>query len=46
MCGLGVNEELVDRSHVDVLDQAEVDAHANFRKVMKRLFTADFLGGA
>ena len=44
MPGLGVDEQLVDRRHRDVVDQPEVHAHADLRQVVHGFFAADLLG--
>ena len=46
MCGLGMNEKLIDRFDLNVVDQAQADSHAYLRKVVHRFFAANFLGCA
>ena len=43
---LGVDEQLVDRRDLQVVDQAQVHAHPHAGEQVHRLFGADRLGGA
>ena len=43
---LGVDEQLVERGDLQVVDQAQVDAHPHAGEQVHRLFGADRLRGA
>ncbi len=44
--GLGVNEEFVDAGNREILDESEVDAHAEAGEEVHGFLGADGLGGA